>query len=313
MKLKTILSYAGISLAGLHLINKYTSYKASSSFSLNKYNDFTYNWSYGNIFYIKQGIGEPILFIHDLTPGSSSYEWHSILSQSNENFTCYSLDLIGCGLSDKPNFTYTNYLFVKLITDFIHDVIKVPCTIVASGSSSSIALMSSLEEQSYIKNIILINPLSLEQCNHTINQDNRNYNKIINIPVIGTFLANRHNKREDIEDLFYNTYFNEKEKVNPKDIDAYYASYHTGKYGSKSLFSSIYNNYTQADISIALKNTNFPISIIGGENESDINETIAGYQQLNPSINSFIISDSKHLPQLEHPDELLHMIISIIE
>ena len=70
------------------------------------------------------------------------------------------LDLLGYGLSDKPNMTYTNYLYVQLILDFIKNVIGEKTDIVASGDSSSIAIMACHNDPESIRNVILLNPQS---------------------------------------------------------------------------------------------------------------------------------------------------------
>ena len=83
-----------------------------------------FEWRYGNIFYTKQGKGTPVLLIHDLHPASSCAEWEKIVKKLEKEHTVYTLDLLGCGRSDKPNFTYTNYMYVQLITDFVKKIIE---------------------------------------------------------------------------------------------------------------------------------------------------------------------------------------------
>ena len=57
----------------------------------------------GNIYYTKCGSGKPLLLIHDLHFASSGYEWESIREQLSRSYTVYTLDLLGCGRSEKPN------------------------------------------------------------------------------------------------------------------------------------------------------------------------------------------------------------------
>ena len=55
MKLKNIVSFFGASLIGLHLINRYTANQAKSLHKFNIYRDSTFQWQYGNIYYVKKG------------------------------------------------------------------------------------------------------------------------------------------------------------------------------------------------------------------------------------------------------------------
>ena len=70
----------------------------------------------------------------------------------------YTIDLLGCGNSDKPNLTYTNYLYVQLILDFIKDVIGEKTDVVSSGASSGILLMACSVQNDWIDKAVLVNP-----------------------------------------------------------------------------------------------------------------------------------------------------------
>ena len=91
-----------------------------------------YEWKFGKIYYTKKGDGKPLLLIHDLTTSSSAYEWNKVIDKFSKTNTVYCLDLLGCGRSDKPNLTYTNYLYVQLLTDFIKHVIGDKTDIIAT-------------------------------------------------------------------------------------------------------------------------------------------------------------------------------------
>ena len=106
-----------------------------------------FNWRYGNIFY--------------LNPSSSSYEWEKIRKHLSKKYTVYALDLLGCGRSDKPNMTYSNFLYVQLITDFIKTIIGSKTDIVATGESSSFTLMACNMNPDHFNKIIIINPTDL--------------------------------------------------------------------------------------------------------------------------------------------------------
>lgn len=306
MKLKNFVSIFGASLIGLHLINRYTVNQAKSLHNFNVYRDSIFKWQYGNVFYEKKGSGEPLLFIHDLSAGSSSYEWKNLIDHYAKNNTVYAIDLLGCGSSDKPNFNYTNFMFTKLIRDFISEVIGESCKVVTSGHSSSIALMSNLLEEDLIKKIVMINPSNSDYCQYE--PANKKKAALFGLPVIGTFLANHYNTREAYENLFYTEYYKNPYNINPDDIDAYYSSYHTGIQSSKAIYSSICNGYVNADISNALENLNIPICIICGDSIDNPDDIIDSYLIYQPGLMSEIIENSKYLPHLECPDAVIEIL-----
>ena len=56
-------------------------------------------------------------------PGASGYEWSKIEDELAIDHTVYTVDLLGCGRSDKSSITYTNFVYVQMISDFIKKII----------------------------------------------------------------------------------------------------------------------------------------------------------------------------------------------
>ena len=54
----------------------------------------------GNIHYLKQGSGFPLVMLHPL--GTSTWAWHTVIDALSQDYTCYAFDMLGHGQSDKP-------------------------------------------------------------------------------------------------------------------------------------------------------------------------------------------------------------------
>ena len=124
---KFAFSFVGLvsaTLTSLFAINKTLDKIASSKNLLNTKNREIYHWRFGDISYHVSGEGKPILLIHDLKEDSSSVEWSGILQKLSRTNTVYTIDLLGCGLSDRPFITYTSYMYTQLVNDFIRNIIK---------------------------------------------------------------------------------------------------------------------------------------------------------------------------------------------
>ena len=119
----TAILLSGSSIAAMHVINRVHTSLCTSKSLLKNFENRYYEWRFGKIRYQKKGSGTPLLFIHDLTIGSSNYEYHRLINNLTEKHEIYSMDLLGYGLSDKPSMTYTNNLYEQLITDFIKNII----------------------------------------------------------------------------------------------------------------------------------------------------------------------------------------------
>lgn len=131
-KTKNFIILSALTTVTIHFINRinYSLYTVKSylKYPENKYHE----WRFGKIRYITKGNGYPLLLLHDLTVGSSLHEFHKILDHLSINHKVYAIDLLGYGMSDKPCITYTNYLYVQLVIDFIKNVIGKKTDIVAN-------------------------------------------------------------------------------------------------------------------------------------------------------------------------------------
>jgi len=80
--------------------------------------------------------------------------------------TVYTIDLLGCGRSEKPDLTYTNYLFVQLISDFIKSEIGHRTDVIATGNSGTFVIMACDHNPELFDRLLLINPQSISACSH---------------------------------------------------------------------------------------------------------------------------------------------------
>lgn len=61
---------------------------------------------------------------------------------ARQKHTVYTIDLLGCGYSDKPNITYTAYMYTQLLNDFIVNVIARRVSVAATGQSAPLTIMA---------------------------------------------------------------------------------------------------------------------------------------------------------------------------
>ena len=128
-----------------------------------------FNWKYGRIFYKSAGVGHagpPLVFIHGVGAGSSSFMWRKNFDALARDFRVYAFDLLGFGLSDKPvNASYSADLYVELITDFIREVSGHPVNVVASSLGAAYAIRVADEHPELIKAMVLNAPTGADKLN----------------------------------------------------------------------------------------------------------------------------------------------------
>ena len=258
----------GTTTLAFHVINKFifnTSDEPSEEDSSNYY-----NWKFGN----------PLLLIHDLNHYSSSMEWDKVIDTLSREHTVYTIDLLGCGKSDKPAITYTCYLYVQLLTDFIRDIIGEKTDIVATGASVSFvtAVCQNIADQ--IGHIILVCPESIRTLAKAPNHKSKLLASIINLPIYGTFIYNVGARNTALSDSAECRY----------------------------LYSSILGHYTTVNIAHCLEGLTTSIAVISGKNAPETFENAEEYCNVLPSIEHIEITGCGLLPQRENADAFLEQI-----
>lgn len=307
-KLATIIVLSSSSAAAMHVINRVHSSVCTAKSLLRNSENRYYEWRFGKVRYQKKGSGNPLLLVHDLTAGSSNYEYHRLINNLTENNEIYSLDLLGYGLSDKPSITYTANLYEQLISDFIINVIKKKTSVVVTGESVPFIIMACHNNPDIFNKLICINPQNLYLQNQIPSRQTQLMKLFLETPILGTFTYHVLTNKITLEKQFQNQYFCRLDEIRDKYIANYLESAYAGGYNSKFAFASYVGKYMNLNILRELKNINNSILMIGGEKEEEINTTIDNYKYYNPAIEEVYIPDTKHLPQLEAPDEMLEQI-----
>lgn len=306
--IKIISAVASASIAAIHILNRIQYSLSTVKDTLSSTENCYYEWRFGKIRYTKKGSGTPLLLVHDLTVGSSAYEFHKITDELSKQYEVYSIDMLGYGLSDKPNMTYTSFLYVQLLTDFIKTVIGKKTDIIATGDSSSLAVMTCHNNPEVFNRIILINPQSLYQLNLIPSKQTRTLKFLIDIPIIGTFIYNIITTKTSFYNLFKKYYYNDASKIDSLEIQTYVEASHLHDYNSKYSFSSHIGRYMNFNILHALKEINHSIFIIAGREKADIKTIVENYLYYNTSIETAYIPNTKQYPHLEAPHKVLSQL-----
>lgn len=307
-KTSTALLVSASAITAIHTINRVQYSLATVKNKMGCSENNYYEWRFGKIRYTKKGNGSPLLLIHDLKVGSSNYEYHKLVDTLSKDNEVYAIDLLGFGLSDKPNLTYTSFLYVQLIIDFIKNVINKKTNIIASGDSVPIAIMACHNSPETIHKMIFINPQSLYKLNQIPSKQTKALKLLIEFPILGTFAYNIITNRNSIKNAFEEEYFFNPIKISEDDILTYIEAAHISDYRSKFVFSSYVGRYTNTNILHALKEINHSMYIIAGKEKENNDTIIDNYIYYNSSIEASYIEKTRHLSHMEQPEKVLEQI-----
>lgn len=306
-KLTFLAVFSASAIGTMHVVNRIFSYIASENRFLDEDSYEYYDWRFGKIAYKKQGTGNPILLVHDLNVCSSSYEWNRIIDTLSKTNTVYAIDLLGCGLSERPLLTYTNYLYVQLLTDFIKQVIGEKTDVIASGHSSSFTIMACANDETLINRVILVNPDDIIKLSKVPSKRSTMVKNLIVTPILGTFIYNMKVNKRTIREKFTKSCFSH-DSVREKDIMICFESTQRDKTHSRYLYACQSTGYTNANILHCLKKLNNSIFIITGNKNPENTLIAAQYQNHLPSIEIVGINQTKQIPHVEKPEEFINQI-----
>jgi pimeloyl-ACP methyl ester carboxylesterase len=235
-----------------------------------------------------------VLFIHGL--GSSSLRWVDIPEALSKYFHTIAVDLIGSGLSEKPqNADYTIKGFSKFIVDFLIERIGImdkehkKISIVGHSLGGYIAAQVAIENKEMIEKLVLIDSSGLLEAPTQLLKDYRVAATDIN-PIT------RHERvKRVLEDLYASP-----SRLLPVLVDLF--NYTIEKPGAKHAFELAFDNSTttQIDPNGFKQIEDIPCLVIWGEKDNLIPiEYCHKFKQQLPKANYAIIADAGHAPFVE--------------
>lgn len=305
--------FIGTAVGTMHIINRVFTYIATADNRLDGNSFEYYNWRFGRIAYKKKGAGSPVLLVHNFDVCSSMNEWKNIESELAKTNTVYSLDLLGCGCSDRPILTYTNFLYVQLINDFIKNIIGKKTDVIVSSNSASFVLMACANDETIINRIVMVNPQNLASLAKAPTKRSTLVKYLLYTPIIGTFIYNMKVNKRTIYQKFYSDCYYDVNRINEKDILTCFESSHKDKTRSRYLYACQQSRYTNANILFCLGRLNNSIFVISGNGNPENALVAEQYQNYLPSIEIVGINNTKELPHVEKADEFLdqvHVLLS---
>lgn len=110
----------------------------------------------GQMHYIDEGSGEPIVFVHG-TP-TWSFEWRHLIKALSPNYRVIAADHMGFGLSERPRKApYTPEWHAENFAQFIERLDIGPFNLVVHDFGGPIALRTAIRRPDLIERLVLIN------------------------------------------------------------------------------------------------------------------------------------------------------------
>jgi pimeloyl-ACP methyl ester carboxylesterase len=117
-----------------------------------------YRWRGGDLAYSVAGEGEPLLLVHGIYAGASSFEFRKNFEELSRSFRVYALDLLGCGMSERPSRRYEPEDVALQIEDFVREEIGDTAHLVASSLTAALVVPAVVRSPRLFLKLALICP-----------------------------------------------------------------------------------------------------------------------------------------------------------
>lgn len=119
--------------------------------------------SRGQIVYHESGQGQPLLFVHGICPGASSYEWSKVYPSFADEFHVLASDLIGFGESARPGGQMTAADHVRTLAEFIRATCDQPPILIGSGMGAGFCAYLASQHPDLVCRLVLLMPTGLNE------------------------------------------------------------------------------------------------------------------------------------------------------
>jgi pimeloyl-ACP methyl ester carboxylesterase len=188
-----------------------------------------YNWRGWRLSY--QVAGEPqappVLLVHGVYAGASSYEFRKNFLQLAEDFRVYALDLLGCGLSELPRRRYGPENVASQVEDFAREEIGVQTHLISSSLSAALVVPAAVRSPRLFNKLVLICPTglggSLDQPSGRLGNTVYNF---FRAPILGDALYNAIVSRWGIRYYLSNMAYHDSKAITDELVEDYYRTSH---------------------------------------------------------------------------------------
>jgi pimeloyl-ACP methyl ester carboxylesterase len=119
--------------------------------------------THGEIIYHTSGAGEPLVFMHGIYPGASSFEWSRVYPQFAVGYEVIAPDMIGFGESERPRHGLDADDHVRALADLLYTICGGrAASVVASGFGAALAVKLAVQHPNLVKRLVLYAPIGLD-------------------------------------------------------------------------------------------------------------------------------------------------------
>jgi pimeloyl-ACP methyl ester carboxylesterase len=225
MKLRTAVMAIGGGIGGLALYNRRLERGEQLTNHLGGETRY-YRWRGGDLAYSVAGEGKPLLLVHGVYAGASSFEFRKNFEELSKGFRVYALDLLGCGMSQRPSRRYGTEDVTSQVEDFVRDEIGGSAHLVASSLSAALVVPAAVRSPRLFEKLVLICPTGYGTLDHRSGRLGDVIYGLFFTPVLGNTLYHALVSRRGIRYYLRGMTYHDADLVTEELIEDYYRISH---------------------------------------------------------------------------------------
>jgi len=225
MKLRTVLAIGG-GIWGLALYNRRLEGSGGELPNMLGGETRYFWWKGGDLAYSVAGEGEPLLLVHGVHAGASSFEFRKNFEELSRSFRVYALDLLGCGMSEKPGRRYGPEDVTSQVEDFVREEIGGSAHLVASSLSAALVVPVAVRSPRLFKKLVLICPTGYGTLDRPSGRLGDVIYSLFLAPVLGNTLYHAIVSRWGIRYYLGRIAYNDPDLVTEDLVEDYYRTSH---------------------------------------------------------------------------------------
>jgi pimeloyl-ACP methyl ester carboxylesterase len=269
-------------------------------------------FEHGRAFYRVAGVEdgrEPLIFLHDIGAGASSFMWRKNFDPLAADFRVYAPDLPGFGFSDKfANAPYSADLYTAFIRDFLRQEVRsAPAHLIAGGLSAAFAVRVADEYPALVNSLTLIAPNVLDTMSARPDLSGAAFYGLLHSPVLGASFYNAMTSERSLRDYARTRLFYERRFATPRLIAHYYTTSHQP--GAQHAVAAFLSGYLNTDTREAFARLEQPVTLVWGKQDLTTPVTqAAALLSLNAHARLEVFDRCRMMPQTEHAEKFNALI-----
>jgi len=222
-----------------------------------------WRWRDYDIFVTELGAGPPLLLVHGIYAGASSFEYRKLARLLARTHRVIAFDLLGCGLSEMPALDYTSELFVEQIVDAIGELSDEPLTLVGSSLGGAFAIRAAARAPDRVRALVTISPTGLGILDREPNAAQRAIAALVRSPLAGEAAFNGLAAKASIRFFLKAQTYADAASITPEVLEHYYAVTH--QRNARFVAAQFVGGALNVDVARDLPFVEAPVLVIWGE------------------------------------------------